>query len=349
MTADARPAARARTGFQAIPQLAELADYTIAFTIRAIADLGIADHLASGPRGLADLAAATATHAPSLQRALRALVGPGVFAEPEPDVFELTALGQPLRSDHPLSMRAAFTLSQPEIAAWAHLDYSIRTGNAAFGDVHGEGYWEYLTGHPDARIAFHHSQEAMSRLELLTVVRAYDWPAVGTLVDVGGGSGTFLAGLLARHRGLHGIVFDLPDVVAGAPAILAAAGVGDRCEVAGGSFFDTQVPASAGGYLLKRVLYGWDDEHAAEILRAVRSAMRPGSRLLIFEPVLREGDSLSASMDLLMLTLSAGRVRTRDELAELLGAAGLRLTRLIETRMYPIIEAVTVPPDESGG
>jgi hypothetical protein len=189
----------------------------------------------------------------------------------------------------------------------------------------------------------------MSRLELLAIARAYDWTALGTLVDVGGGSGAFLAGLLARHRGLHGIVFDLPDVVAGASAILAEAGVADRCEAAGGSFFDTAIPAGAGGYLLKRVLYGWDDEHAVGVLAAVRAAMRPGGRLLIFEPVLREGDGLSASMDLLMLTLSAGRVRTPGELTELLGEAGLRVSQLIETRMYPIIEAVPSAPGESGG
>jgi hypothetical protein len=54
-------------------------------------------------------------------------------------------------------------------------------------------------------------------------------------------------------------------------------------------------------------------------------------------------------MDLLMLTLSAGRVRTRGELTELLGEAGLRVSQLIETRMYPIIEAVPSAPGESGG
>lgn len=331
-----RPAA----GFQVLPRLADLADYTIAFTIRAICEIGVADHLADGGRELADLAEATGTHAPSLLRALRALAGAGVVAEPEPGWFELTEVGQLLRSDHPLSMRSALSVSPAEIAAWAALDYSIRTGRPAFDEANGVGYWEYLAGHPDLRVQFDESQEAMTRLELLAVVRAYDWAALGTLVDVGGGTGAFLGGLLARHRALRGVVFDLPDAVADAPARLADAGVAGRCEVTGGSFFDTPVPPGAGGYLLKRVLYGWDDDRATEILRAVRAAMRPDSRLLLLEPVAREEDELSSSMDLLMLTLSSGRVRTVAELDGLLGAAGLRRTAVISTRMFPVIETV---------
>ena len=55
--------------------------YRISQAIHVAANLGIADHLADGPRTSHDLAAATATHPDSLYRLLRALAAAGVLHE----------------------------------------------------------------------------------------------------------------------------------------------------------------------------------------------------------------------------------------------------------------------------
>ena len=70
--------------------------------------------------------------------------------------------------------------------------------------------------------------------------------------------------------------------------------------------------------------------------------MPPTGKLLIMEAGRQEQDAgeLARRMDLLMLTLSAGRARSRDEQADLLDRAGLALSRVIPTAMFPIIEAV---------
>ena len=88
--------------------------------------------------------------------------------------------------------------------------------------------------------------------------------------------------------------------------------VASRCEYVGGNFFDG-VPAGADTYVLKRILYSWDDERATKILRVVRSAMRPDSRLLVLEPVQRRGDAFDIGkvLDLQMLVLGGGFVRDR--------------------------------------
>ena len=44
--------------------------------------------------------------------------------------------------------------------------------------------------------------------------RNLDWNDE-TVVDVGGGTGAMLSELVRRHPGLHGVLFDLPEVVAG--------------------------------------------------------------------------------------------------------------------------------------
>ena len=74
--------------------------------VHTAAELGLADHLGEGPRDAGELAAATASHAPSLARLLRALAAIGVLREDEDGAFALTELGQPLRSWRPTTSRA---------------------------------------------------------------------------------------------------------------------------------------------------------------------------------------------------------------------------------------------------
>lgn len=335
MTVKARP----RIDIQSVFRLTELADYIIPFTIRAICDLKVADHLTEGPRSIAELAELTGTHAPSLHRALRALASKGIFTEVEDGVFDLTPLAQPLREDHPVSLRTAYPLLVPDIEAWAAFDHSVRTGEASFDQVYGQDYWTYMRRNPADSARFDASQQAATRLELRTSLPAYDWGAMKTLVDVGGGNGAFLGGILKRFPTIRGTIFDLPHVVAGAPDRLAELGVADRCEVVGGSFFE-EVPAGADGYMLKRILYGWDDERALELLKSVQKAMRPDSKLLILEPVVRPGNEFDVGKlyDLLLLCMVGGGARSQEHIEQLLGEAGLRLARVVETMMFPILE-----------
>lgn len=336
---------RARIDIASYVRLTELADYIVPFALRVVCDLGVADHLGDGPRPVAELASEVGADPPSLRRVLRALACRGIFTEVEPDHFGLTPLAEPLRSDHPLSLREAYPLLAGDVTAWAHFDHSVRTGEPSFDHAHGESYWSYLAAHPDELRRFNASQQAATRLELRTLLPAYEWRDLRTVVDVGGGNGAFLSGLLARFPHLTGVLFDQPDMAAQAPPVLAAAGVTDRCEVQGGSFFDA-VPAGADGYLLKRILYGWDDTRAVELLRTVRAAMKETSRLLVLEPILQPGNEFDVGKpyDLLLFAMAGGRVRSAEEIDTLGRAAGLRLGRVVPTMMLPIVELV---PDET--
>lgn len=332
-------ARRVRIDLESIFRLTELADYIIPFTIRAVCDLGVADLLASGPKHVDELAAATETHAPSLYRALRALACKEVFAEVEPGRFALTPMAELLRADHPLSLKDAYPLIAADIEAWAALDYSVRTGKPAFDHVHGFSYWDYMREHREKGERFDRAQQAQTRLELRVFLRAFDWSGFRTLVDVGGGNGAFLGGILARHPQLRGTLFDLPQVVARSRPVLDALGVADRCDVQGGDFFET-IPPGADAYILKRILYGWEDEEAALLLRAVAAAMRPESRLLIVEPVDEPGAAtdIGSRFDLTMLVMKGSGARSLEAIAALCHEAGLQLAHVTPTMMYPLIE-----------
>jgi predicted O-methyltransferase YrrM len=150
------------------------------------------------------------------------------------------------------------------------------------------------------------------------LVGSYDFSGTRTLADIGGGQGELLARILAAYPALRGILFDQPDVVRSAGALLERAGVADRCEVVGGSFFET-VPAGADAYLLKSVIHDWDEEAAIEILRTCRAAMDEHGKLLVVERVIRPGNDPDPAKfsDLNMLVIPGGRERSAGDFERL--------------------------------
>ena len=164
-------------------------------------------------------------------------------------------------------------------------------------------------------------------------------------MDVGGGRGATLAGILAACPGIRGILFDQAHVVAGAEDLLHAVGVSDRCAVVAGDFFRS-VPAGGDVYLLKGVIHNWNDDSARAILANCRRAIAAHGKLLLVTAVLAAGNLCQRGkclMDLPMLVIHGGAERTADELAALLASAGFRLARIIPTQtMVSVIQAEPV-------
>ncbi|MGH3658002.1 MAG: methyltransferase, partial [Micromonosporaceae bacterium] len=311
------------------------------YTIRAVCLLGVADQLAEGALPVARLAAATGAHEPSLRKALRYLCGREIFEEVAPDTFGLTPMADLLRVDHPYSARDIFLSPVACDRAMEGLDHALRTGEAGFDAVHGHSMWEHFQRHPEEGAGFDRAMSGVTGMELLAIRSVVDWSGYRTVVDVGGGNGRFLAELVRRFKGMRGILFDLPSVVAHAPDVFAERGVADRVEVVPGSFLQGPIPAGGDAYVLKRILYSWDDKTVVGILGRLRSAMKPDSRLFIMEAARQDGQAthLANRMDLLMLTLSGGGARSVDEQEALLAEAGLDLVRSVATPMFPVLEA----------
>jgi len=116
------------------------------------------------------------------------------------------------------------------------------------------------------------------------VATTYDFSGVRHLVNVGGGNGALLTGILKAHPHLKGTLLDRPEVVERAGPSLRELGLADRCETGGGDFF-AQVPGGADAYLLKHVIHHWNDDRATAILETCRRAMPSSARLLIAEGV----------------------------------------------------------------
>jgi len=168
-----------------------------------------------------------------------------------------------------------------------------------------------------------------------------DFAPFSRAVDVGGGRGTLIGGILLANPALQGVVFDQPHVVVRSKPELDRLGVTGRCEVIGGSFFEN-VPAGD-LLLLKAVLHDWDDANCQAILQVCRHALAPGGKLLIIQRLLsRPNEGPEAKFaDINMLVGTGGQERTAAEFTTLFTSAGFQLTRILPTRTrMAIIEAV---------
>jgi len=307
--------------------------------IHVAAKFGLADLVAGGPKSIQELAKATRTHSSSLARLLQALTSLGIFAEDATGRYRQTALSDTLRSDHPESIRP-FAMMLGAHFVWrpsGALEEAVRTGQPSFERVYGAPFFEYLGGHPDDAAVFNAAMSS-SPAYLAAIAGAYDFSKFERIVDVGGGHGLLLAGILLANPRLCGVLYDLPAVVAGASA-LRQEPISQRCEIIDGDFFQG-VPAGADAYMLKGIIHDWNDEAALKILKNCRRAINPDGRLLVADAVLTPSTApATALMDMLMMVLTSGRERTESEFRSLLQEAGFSMVQVIREAGVSIIES----------
>jgi hypothetical protein len=320
--------------------------YRISQAINVAATLRIADHLKDGrPRSADELASVTESNADGLYRVLRALAAVGVFKEEEGKKFTSTPMSDCLRTDSatPVSGWAMLSGSGYVWEAWSNLFHSARTGENAFQYLNGKSVWSYRLDHPEQAVIFNRAMTEMSRGSAEAVVRAYDFSAFQRIADIGGGQGLMLAAILATHPKMRGTLFDQPEVVAGAKAVLQSFGVADRCDFVGGSFFDT-APEGHDAYVMRSVIHDWDDAESIAILKVVRRAMPETAKLLLIERLIGQPNDMPEGkfMDLYMLVLPGGRERTSQEYAALFEKSGFKLARITPAGRGAVIEALPV-------
>jgi hypothetical protein len=304
--------------------LDDLADLKTPWCLRVAATLRIADHLADGPRDVAELAAAARCDADSLHRVLRHLVAKGVFEQPGPGRFALNDAARPLREP---AMQLALGLDGIGgrfAHAWGTMLSAVRSGQCAYAERFGLPFWDDLAAHPAIAVEF---DDLMGITGHGTpdpdVLLDGDWSAVRTVVDVGGGTGALLSEVLRAHPGVRGMLVDLPHTVARAAAVFAAAGVADRAAVVGQSFFDA-LPPGGDLYVLRSVLNDWPDREALAILARCADAMSPSSRLAIMGGVVPDGTEHGGlAEDRIVATGLGGKPRTVERFRNFARGLGL--------------------------
>jgi hypothetical protein len=320
-----------------VPPQAVMMDHAMRFfvskTIWAAAELNVAEHLRIGPRTVEELALLTNTTPPALRRLMRLLSEQGIFKQVRPGVFAMTRCAKTL-CDGPGSLRSTIRfLGSPTCwNSFGDILESITTEHTG-EKPDSAGFFNALQKDPARLAIFNDAMTNLSAMAADAVNGAYNFSGQKTIVDIGGGEGMLLSAILEKYPESNGILFDLPHVIDRAQSFLSTRSASTRIHLKKGDFFNT-IPADGDTYLLKNVLHDWDDEKCNAILKNIHQAMRARNTLLIIEALITDKNKFSTGtfFDIqLLVSLSGGRERTKEEFTRLLDTAGFCLQRVIPT------------------
>ena len=306
--------------------------YYFSCALFAAVRLGLAEALANEARSAEQLAVELKTEPNATVRFLRFLTSIGILHENEHQHFALSEVGQYLRPDHPNSIAREISMfSGGQIyRSWGEVLQTIKTGKPAFDVLNGQPLFSYLAGHPETANLFHQGWHEITATVAKEVVDVYDLSSIGTVTDVGGGYGIFLATLLHQIKRLKGVLFDLPFSVEGSEETFQEMGVGDRVTVVTGDAAQQVPPMEI--CVVKSVIHVCDDERAQRILSNCSASLPPDGKILVLERVIPKGSGYhwSRLVDMTMMVMTGGRERTVEEYTALFGRSGLRLNRCLE-------------------
>ncbi|MFD6162949.1 methyltransferase [Nocardia sp. NPDC060256] len=296
--------------------------------LAATATLGVADLLAARPGyPVAELARDSGTDPDALHRLLRYLRELGIVA-PSYDRtgYALTELGALLSKSAPQSLHPLAQLYGGDFyQSFGHFEESMRSGRPAFDTHFGQHHFEYFAAAPERAELFDAAMAASATI-FGRIDELIDLTAAHTIIDVAGGNGALLAGLLRAAPHAHGVLFERAGTLAVARPSLDRAGCLARTTLVAGDFTQ-EVPGGGDLYFLSRVLHDWNDIDCGAILQRCAAAMPDHASLYVIERLLPEDDSpsLAPAWDVHMLCNVGGRERSLSEFRALLDSAGLHL------------------------
>ena len=183
--------------------------------------------------------------------------------------------------------------------------------------------------------------QSMVAAETLAAVR---FKGAEHILDVGGGTGVFLSSVARAATDARLTLFDLPAVVEGARDRIASEGQTDRIRIVAGSFRDDPLPEGADRITLIRVLYDHADETVEALLAKVFTALQPGGRIVISEPMSggrRPDKATDTYFAFYTMAMGTGRCRSQDRIGAMLKAAGFTDVRKPHARRAYVTSVVT--------
>jgi hypothetical protein len=284
---------------------------------------GAFEAIADTPRTADELATACGLSRRGARALLEALAGLGVLERCGPAFVATPAAKRLFTEKGERSRRHTVLHDLWHTGLWTRLEESLASGSP-LAERSGDPFF----GRPDVLARFFpnlaRAMAETSRDDAAELAAALTLPPRARVLDLGGGLGNFAAAIAARHPDAELELFDLPPVIAE-----AIRGLDPRVEACAGDFLRDPLDPSGRGFdrvLLSRVLMGLDDVRAVELLGRVRAVLRSRGAVDVLE--LRRGPGaagrVAALLDVDMLLLTGGAVRSAEELRALLAAAGLR-------------------------
>jgi precorrin-6B methylase 2 len=282
-----------------------------------------------------------------LRRFLRGLATVQLCEELEDGRFTLTPAGKSLAIGSPSSLRqkAEVVVGQYWLP-WLSLMHCLETGEPSFPFVFGSNASDRRAADKNEGDPFYRylAKEEMKAANADDLMQSFDEFEADTIASIGSGYGGFLVPFLHAFPELKAIVFDSESTVEGAEPMFQALGLQHQVTFVAGDILK-EIPVEADIYFLKGVLQQYGDTEARTMLQNCREAMKPSAKLIVYERLMPENamdDPAAILLDLHMMAITGGGVRTKVEMDELLTSADLSVTNSQRTyRGLTFIEAIT--------
>jgi SAM-dependent methyltransferase len=236
-------------------------------------EIGLFEALGSGPATLDELANKTGVPSRTLRIVAAAMVSLGLIEREgsryrNGDAAAAFLAGKPGPDLRPM-LRFWDKISYP---TWQKLADAVRTG---------EGQAQFGKFDKAEQQIFSAGVEAFSSPVAAALATSYDFSRHQRVLDVGGGTGSFLVAVLRRYHALKGTLFELPGACAVARQRLAREPEGTRIEVVDGDVFNDPLPEGHDALIVANTVHVFSAAHNIELLRKMRAHVRPGARLLL--------------------------------------------------------------------
>ena len=192
--------------------------------------LRLFDFLADGARSADEVAAGMGLNLRSTVLFLRACVGLGLLEQRDACFQNAPVASVFLVSRSPAFMGKVIHYSDQLYSAWGHLEDSLRAGQPALPAQ------SYLGDDAERTRGFVMAMHDRALGIARALVPLLDLSGRRSLLDVGGGPGTYSVLLTERFPGLHAEVIELPGVAAVARELVAAAGASERVSLRDGDY-----------------------------------------------------------------------------------------------------------------
>lgn len=286
-------------------------------------ELGIFRALSGGPKASEEIDQICDSSHGHTDRLLNACVAIGLLKK-ENGRFQNLRLAETLLVEGGLQyMGHWIDLMSAWYTPWGSLAEAIRTGKPV------ENPLEHLGGKSDYTRHFIMAMHDYAMGPGKEMVNHLDLSGRKTLLDVGGGPGSYSILLAQKNPELNAVVYDLPPVVEIAEEVIASYGLSGRVKVRGGNYLEDDLRDGAEGYdvlLLSNMLHQEDPETCKMLLRKAKDALADDGLLVIQAMFLnseKDGPVWPTLQSLqLMLVYQGGRTYSVDETLAMLAETG---------------------------
>jgi len=206
------------------------------------------------------------------------------------------------------------------VASWGQLDLAVLSGKAVRTRA--------THGSDDARESFLMGMFNMAMMLAPRIVPNIDLSSRRSLLDMGGGPGTYAIQFCLNNPGLQAVVFDLPTTRPFAETTIGKYGLSDRIRFQAGSYLDDPVAGRYDVAWLSHILHGEGPEDCQRIIQKAVSALSPGGMILIHDFILNNemsGPLFPALFSLnMLLGTASGQAYSEQQIRDMLASAGVR-------------------------